>query len=401
MPFFRCGKPFDNCPLLHDDSGVSFAREFDQLMQEPTPLMRRFRRLIQPCDDNQLESMARQSQTLTRRNFGRTMRLFAPLYLSNECVNNCQYCGFSRDNPILRTTLTVPQVVAEAKHLYDLGFRNILLVAGEHPKFVSDGYLQKCIDALKEMIPTIGIEVGPMEDEQYGELVDHGAEGLIVYQETYHQETYEVLHTAGPKKKFHWRLDCPERAYAGGFRRIGIGALFGLADWQHEAISLATHLDYLMRHCWKASFSIAFPRMRPHAGNYQYSPDPTLSLTDRSLVQLIAAFRMCFPQVGIVLSTREPADLRDSLFPLGITHISAGSQTDPGGYTGAGTNDLHRTVKGRRVELEETENESCDRATGQFEIDDKRPVGEIADLLQKQGFDPVWKDWDPAILAHS
>jgi 2-iminoacetate synthase len=378
---------------------MSFASQFESLMQEPTPLMRRFRQLLLPCSDGQLESMARQSQAITRRHFGRTMRLFAPLYLSNECVNNCRYCGFSRDNPILRTTLTVPQVVAEARHLHDLGFRNILLVAGEHPKFVSEGYLQDCLDALKEMIPTIGIEVGPMEDDQYGELVEHGAEGLIVYQETYHQETYEILHTSGPKKKFHWRLDCPERAYLGGFRRIGIGALFGLADWNQEAIALATHLDYLMRHCWKASFSIAFPRMRPHAGNYQYTPDPALSLDDRSLVQLITAFRMCFPQVSIVLSTREPEDLRNSLFGLGVTHISAGSQTDPGGYTGAGTGDLHLTVKGRRVELEKKS--SCDRATGQFEIDDKRPVGEIARIIATQGFDPVWKDWDPAILAPS
>ena len=366
-------------------------------MDAPTPLVRRFRKLLEARSNGELEKMAQQSQDLTRRNFGKTMRLFAPLYLSNECVNNCQYCGFSRNNPILRTTLSIPQVVAEAKHLHDLGFRNILLVAGEHPKFVSDGYLQECVDALKDLIPTIGIEVGPMEDGQYRDLVEHGAEGLIVYQETYHQETYEVLHTSGPKKKFHWRLDCPERAYAGGFRRIGIGALFGLADWKYEALALATHLDYLMKHCWKASFTIAFPRMRPHAGNYQYTPDPALSLNDRSLVQLITAFRMCFPQVGIVLSTREPAPLRDSLFPLGVTHISAGSQTDPGGYTGAGTDDLHLTVKGRRVELDEPA--SCERATGQFEIDDKRPVSDIAHLLQQQGFDPVWKDWDSAILT--
>lgn len=376
---------------------MSFANQLDSLMDAPTPLVRRFRKLLEARSNGELEKMAQQSQDLTRRNFGKTMRLFAPLYLSNECVNNCQYCGFSRNNPILRTTLSIPQVVAEAKHLHDLGFRNILLVAGEHPKFVSDGYLQECVDALKDLIPTIGIEVGPMEDGQYRDLVEHGAEGLIVYQETYHQETYEVLHTSGPKKKFHWRLDCPERAYAGGFRRIGIGALFGLADWKYEALALATHLDYLMKHCWKASFTIAFPRMRPHAGNYQYTPDPALSLNDRSLVQLITAFRMCFPQVGIVLSTREPAPLRDSLFPLGVTHISAGSQTDPGGYTGAGTDDLHLTVKGRRVELDEPA--SCERATGQFEIDDKRPVSDIAHLLQQQGFDPVWKDWDSAILT--
>ncbi len=378
---------------------MSFSTQFEDLLARPNPLLSRFQALIQPCDASQLEAMAKQSQTLTRRHFGKTMRLFAPLYLSNECVNNCKYCGFSRDNPILRTTLTVDQVVTEARHLHALGYRNILLVAGEHPKFVSEGYLQECLDALKHFIPTLGIEVGPMEDDQYRDLVDHGGEGLIVYQETYHQETYEQLHTAGPKRKFRWRLDCPERAYAGGFRRIGIGALFGLADWQHEALSLAAHLDYLQRHCWKASFTVAFPRMRPHAGNYEYTPDPKLSLDDRTLVQLIAAFRICFPQVGIVLSTREPAQLRDSLFPLGITHISAESKTDPGGYTGAGTDDLHLTVKGRRVELEEKKSSACSRATGQFEIDDKRTTAEVAQLLKKNGFDPVWKDWDAAILT--
>ncbi|MEJ6561446.1 MAG: 2-iminoacetate synthase ThiH [Akkermansiaceae bacterium] len=378
---------------------MSFANQFEQLMEEPTSLMRRFRQLVAPCSDSQLENMALQSQQITRRHFGKTMRLFAPLYVSNECVNNCKYCGFSRDNPIFRTTLTVEQVVTEARHLHSMGFRNILLVAGEHPKFVSDGYLQSCIDAIKDFIPTIGIEVGPMEDDQYGELVDHGAEGLIVYQETYHRETYEKLHTAGPKKNFDWRLDCPERAYAGDFRRIGIGALFGLADWRYEATALATHLDYLMRHCWKSQFSVAFPRMQPHAGNYEYTPDPKLCLTDRDLVQLITAFRIVFPQVGITLSTRERASLRDSLFPLGVTHISAGSNTAPGGYTGAGKEDLHLTVKGRRVEIEEKK--ECSKATGQFEIDDERPVGEIAELLTGKGFDPVWKDWDASILSKS
>jgi len=281
------------------------------------------------------------------------MRMFAPLYVSNECVNNCSYCGFSRDNAILRTTLTIPQVVTEAKYLYKQGFRNILLVAGEHPKFVSEGYLQECIDAIKSFIPTVAIEVGPMKDHQYAELVQHGAEGLIVYQETYQRNIYTKLHTAGPKKKFDWRLECPERAYAGGFRRIGIGALFGLAPWKQEAIALAAHLEYLYKYCWKAQFSIAFPRMRPYAGNYQYQPDPDLFLSDRALVQLICAFRICFPQVNIVLSTREPKHLRDAILSLGVTHMSAGSATEPGGYTGAGSDDLHLTVKGKRVELEE------------------------------------------------
>jgi 2-iminoacetate synthase len=239
-----------------------------------------------------------------------------------------------------------------------------------------------------------------MEDHQYSELVACGAEGLVVYQETYHRETYARLHTAGPKKNFAWRLECPERAYAGGFRRIGIGALFGLADWRTEALALAAHLEYLYRHCWKAQLTVSFPRLRPHAGNHRHQADPSLTLTDRHLVQLICAFRLAFPQAGIVLSTREPATLRDKLFALGVTHISAGSHTEPGGYTGAGSGDLHRTVKGRRIELESHEQASgCSRATPQFEIDDHRSPAEVTAVLNAQNFDPVWKDWDQAILT--
>jgi 2-iminoacetate synthase len=380
-----------------DCARVSFSAQFEDLMAHPTPLMRRLERMLLPT--NALEKMARESLQITRRHFGKTMRLFAPLYLSNECVNNCSYCGFSRDNAIFRTTLSVDQVEREARHVYDLGFRNLLLVAGEHPKFVSDGYLQACLDRLKPMMPTLAIEVGPMEDHQYAEIVEHGAEGLIVYQETYHRPTYQTLHTAGPKKNFDWRLDCPERAYAGGFRRIGIGALFGLANWKYEALALAAHLEYLMKHCWKAQFTIAFPRMRPYAGNYQYTADPDLFLPDAALLQLIAAFRICFPTVGIVLSTREPASLRDALATLGVTHMSAGAKTEPGGYTGAGSDDLHLTTKGRRVEL--TEKTGCEKATEQFQISDTRSPAEVAAMLRSKQLDPVWKDWDEAILAHA
>lgn len=374
--------------------GMSFSEVYGDLLRRPTPLMRRFMGLLE--EDVSLEKLAAKSKQVTLQHFGRTMRLFAPLYVSNECVNNCSYCGFSRDAAILRTTLTVDQVVAEGRHLHAQGFRNLLLVAGEHPKFVSEGYLQDCLDALIPLFPTLALEVGPMEDEQYAEIVRHGAEGLIVYQETYHQETYSVLHTAGPKKNFDWRLDCPERAYAGGFRRIGIGALFGLADWKHEALSLAAHLEYLYRHCWKAQFSVAFPRMRPYAGNYQYQADPERYLPDAALLRLVAAFRVVFPQVAIVLSTREPAGLRDALATLGITHMSAGARTEPGGYTGAGSEDLHLTVKGRRVEL--SERTGAEKATEQFQIHDKRSPGEVAEMLRGKGIDPVWKDFDQVLV---
>lgn len=340
--------------------------------------------------------MAREAAALTRQYFGRTMRLFAPLYLSNECVNNCAYCGFSRDNPIFRVTLEVEQVVREARHLADEGFKHILLVAGEHPKFVSDGYLEACLTALRGFVPTLAIEVGPMEQPEYARMVAAGAEGLVVYQESYDRAAYAGYHTAGPKKDFDWRLACPERGAAAGFRRIGLGALFGLSDWRREAIRLAAHVEFLQNRCWKSSFTVSFPRLRPAAGGFT----PAHPLADRDFVQLLCAFRICFPQVGIVLSTRESAALRDAVLPLGVTSMSAGSHTEPGGYTGVGRRDLHLTLKGRRVELDSATRNTA-AATGQFDIADERSASEIAALLRSRRFDPVWKDWDEALLADS
>lgn len=371
---------------------MSFSEFCHQTETPPSPLLRRFASLIAPKSDAELERMAAESSAITARNFGKAMRLFAPLYLSNECINTCAYCGFSRDNPIVRVTLEVEQMAAEARHLAVEGFRNILLVAGEHPKFVSNGYLERCVRRLREEMPSISLEVGPMETAEYVPLVAAGAEGLVVYQETYHRATYAELHVAGPKKNFDWRLDCPERAYKAGFRRLGIGALFGLYEWEFEASALARHIEYLLRHCWKAQLTVSLPRMRPAAGEFT----PKYSLPDREYVQLVCALRLCFPQIGIVLSTREPAALRDALIPLGITMMSAGSHTEPGGYTGQGKDALHLTVKGRAV----AETNGAEGATGQFEIADERTPSQIAGVLRERGYEAVWKDWDAAILDH-
>lgn len=369
---------------------MSFADLYRQPDSISSPLMRRFARLISAKSDAELERMAGESSAITKRNFGRAMRLFAPLYLSNECINTCAYCGFSRDNPIVRVTLEVEQMAVEARHLAAEGFRNILLVAGEHPKFVSNGYLERCVRRLREEMPSISLEVGPMETAEYLPMVAAGAEGLVVYQETYHRATYAELHVAGPKKNFDWRLECPERAYEAGFRRLGIGALFGLYEWEFEALALARHIEYLLRHCWKAQLTVSLPRMRPAAGEFE----PKYTLPNREYVQLVCALRLCFPQIGIVLSTREPAALRDAMIPLGITMMSAGSHTEPGGYTGQGKEALHLTVKGRAV----AETGGAEAATGQFDIADERSAGEIAGVLRARGYEAVWKDWDVAIL---
>jgi 2-iminoacetate synthase len=322
------------------------------------------------------------------------MRLFAPLYLSNECINNCHYCGFSRDNPILRVTLDVAEVVAEAQHLARQGFRQILLVAGEHPRFVSSDYLAECVRALVPDFSSISIEVGPMKTEDYIPIVEAGAEGLVVYQETYNRGVYAEMHTAGPKRDFNFRLDCAERGYAAGFRRLGIGALIGLSRWRDEAIALAAHLEHLFKHCWQAQITVSLPRLRPAAGGFR----PLFSMTDRELAQLVCALRITFPQLGIVLSTRERATLRDSLALIGVTMMSAGSHTEPGGYTRQGREHLHRTVRGRIVAPEYQDGED-EFATGQFEISDERSPAEIAAVLRRRGIEPVWKDWDQALCG--
>jgi 2-iminoacetate synthase len=355
--------------------------------------------LISPAASESLETLCVRSQKLTQQRFGKTIRLFAPLYLSNECINNCSYCGFSRDNPILRVTLSLDEVRREAAELKAQGFRNVLLVAGEHPKFVSNNYLRDCVAALHADWPSVSLEVGPMETEEYRPLVAAGADGLVVYQETYDREIYAQMHTAGPKRNFDWRLETPERAYAAGFRRLGIAPLYGLADWRFEALSLAAHADYLLRNCWKAQITVSLPRLRPCAGEFE----PLTHISDREFVQAICALRLMFPDVGIVLSTREEPRLRDGLIPLGVTMMSAGARTEPGGYTGAGKDKIHHTERGVIKELAAGASEWAARedrptnATGQFNIGDERTPQEVAEHIRKLGYEPVWKDWDAAL----
>jgi 2-iminoacetate synthase len=350
---------FNSLPLaaLVKRSQVTTLAAARESLSNERPSLADFAQLISPVAGALLEDLGRRSHALTQKRFGKVIRLFAPLYLSNECINNCKYCGFSRDNPILRVTLSLAEVRREAAELQRQGFRNVLLVAGEHPKFVSNGYMADCVAAVRESAPSVSLEVGPMETAEYQPLV------------------------------------------AAGFRRLGLGALYGLADWRYEALCVAAHADYLLRHCWKAQVTISLPRLRPCAGEFQ----PLTHMSDRELVQLLCAFRLMFPDVGLVLSTRESPKLRDGLFPLGVTLISAGSHTEPGGYTGAGRETIHQTVRGRIVERGASEwaGPAAEgvNATGQFQIADERTPEQVAEFLRKIGYEPVWKDWDAALMA--
>ena len=388
-------------PILLETARNADASMVDRSLDRLKPTLHDFACLVSERASDRMEVLANLSHQITRRRFGKVIRMFAPLYLSNECINNCSYCSFSRDNSILRVTLTQKEIEREAESLKREGFRNILLVAGEHPKFISQDYLQECVRTSCKFFPAVSLEVGPMDTEEYRNMVTAGAEGLVVYQETYDRDIYSKMHTSGPKKDFDFRLATPERAYNAGFRRLGIGVLFGLSDWRYEALCLAAHVKWLLKKCWKSHITISFPRLRPNAGEFE----PLTLLSDRDFVQLTCAFRILFPDVGIVLSTREPVSLRNGLMPLGITMMSAGSHTEPGGYTGAGSNHLHQTKNGRIVDeiegtapLGQEENERT-QAGEQFAIADHRSPTEVANAVRRIGYEPVWKDWDPGFLT--
>jgi 2-iminoacetate synthase len=316
-----------------------------------------------------LEDLARLANRITRARFGATVRLFSPLYLSNECVSTCTYCGYSAGNDIRRRTLTVEEVQAEAAELHRRGFRHILLVAGEHARIVSKDYLEQCVAAVAPSFAQVSVEVQVWDTDTYRRLVAAGCDGVVVYQEAYDPGTYGAVHLKGKKRNYAWRLAAPDRAAEAGMRRLGIGALLGLdPDWRSEAIYLAAHAQALIRRWWRCEVQIALPRLRPAAGGYEPS-DP---VDDVSFVQLLCALRIVLPDVGISLSTREPAPFRDGLVQLGVTSMSAGSHTEPGGY--AAESD----------------------AEPQFEISDRRSPREVAAALRAAGLDPVWKDWQRA-----
>lgn len=331
-----------------------------------------FAALISPAADGMLEELGRAARRVTERRFGRTVHLFAPLYLSNECLSTCTYCGFSKDLDVRRRTLTPAEVQREAQHLLRDGFRHVLLVSAEHRKHVSPEYVEMVLRRLHPDVPSLTIETEVWDTEHYERFAAAGCEGVVIYQETYDEGSYAQTHLGGRKRHYGYRLAGPERVAAGGLRRVGIGALFGLhPDWREDAIALAAHGAWLTRTYWRLEVTAAFPRMRPSASGFQ----PKDLLGDREFVRLTAAYRLLLHDVGIVLSTREPAALRDGILPFGVTHMSAGSHTEPGGYEEPGA------------------------AEEQFSISDERSPAEVAQVLRSLGYDPVWKDWSAALAG--
>lgn len=328
-----------------------------------------FKALISPAAVPYLEQMAQLSQQLTKKRFGKTIQMYAPMYLSNECNNICTYCGFSFDNKVKRKTLSETEIIQEVEAIKKHGFNHILLVTGEANQIVHVDFFLKAIKLIKSQFANISIEVQPLETEEYKVLHEAGVYSVLIYQETYHQEVYKTYHPKGKKSNFDYRLETPDRIGNAGIHKIGLGVLLGLEDWRTDSFFCALHLDYLQKLYWQTKYSISFPRMRPAEGIIE----PNIIVTDKELLQLICAYRLLNEEVELSISTRESEKFRNNIIPLGVTSMSAGSKTNPGGY-------------------------AVDTGTlEQFEISDERSAEEIAALITNSGYEVIWKDWDHAL----
>lgn len=329
-----------------------------------------FMALISPAATIYLEQMAQECHELTKKRFGKTIQMYAPLYLSNECQNICTYCGFSLDNKIKRKTLTDSEIRLEVEALKTAGFDNVLIVTGEANYTVNINYFLNAIAQIKERFSTISVEVQPLSAEEYLQLHQAGVYSVMVYQETYHQEVYKKYHTKGKKSNFDFRLETPDRIGKAGIHKIGLGVLLGLEDWRTDSFFNALHLDYLQKTYWQTKYSVSFPRLRPAEGIIE----PNFIMDDKDLTQLICAYRLWNEDLEISISTRENENFRNNIIPIGVTSISAGSKTNPGGYV---------------VDPQSLE---------QFEISDERSAQEIAKIIRDQGYEPIWKD-NPYLIS--
>jgi 2-iminoacetate synthase len=322
--------------------------------------------LLSPGAAPLLEELAQRARRIALARHGRAITLYAPLYLSNRCTCACPYCGFGREPRGAGRALTLEEAVAEASHLARGGMRHLLLVSAEDPARWPVARLAEAVAAIREVVPSVSVEVQSLAEGDYRALAAAGLHGVTLYQETYDEERYRALHPRGPKADFDWRLGTLDRAGAAGVQSLTAGALWGLVPWRLEALRLGLHARWLQRRHWRSLVGLGLPRLShvPPAFAIEHPVD------DASFVQIICALRIFLEDASMALSTREPAGLRDRLVHLGITHCSAGSRTSPGGYTDPGG------------------------ASQQFEVEDTRDPAAVAAALADEGFEPVAKDWD-------
>lgn len=354
--------PFEK--FFREVSPEEVERSIHSGAQDPARLLA----LLSPAAERLLEPMAQKAHALTLMHFGKTVQLYTPMYLSNYCENECAYCGFNAANKMPRKTLTLEEMEKEAAFIASTGIQHLLILTGDSREKSPPAYIRKCLKVLKKYFSSISVEIYALTGEEYANLARSGVDGLTLYQETYDEVVYARVHKAGPKMDFRFRLDAPERAAQSGMRSVNIGTLLGLNDWRKEVFGMGLHAQYLQDRYGKVEIGVSLPRIRPHTGDFKAITE----VNDRNMTQIIVALRLFLPRIGITLSTRENASLRENLLPLGITRMSAGSTTRVGGHT-IGFSEEHNVP--------------------QFEISDPRDVQEIKEMLAAKGYQPVLKDW--------
>jgi 2-iminoacetate synthase len=328
-------------------------------------------RLLSPAAQELLETMARRAHAEHLRHFGRAVNFFTPLYISDHCTNQCLYCGFSARNRQRRHHLSMEEIARETEAIAQSGLSHVLLLTGDARRLSSPAYIAEAAGVMRRLMASVSVEVYAMTREEYALLLASGVDGMTMFQETYKRELYARLHPAGPKNDFVFRLEAPGRAAAAGMRSIGVGALLGLDDWRCDAFYTALHAHWLQSAWPSVECSVSVPRLRPSGASFT----DIRPVADRDIVQYISALRCCMPRLGITVSTRESAKLRDNLLPLGVSRMSAGVSTAVGTRAGGHTGD------------------------GQFRIEDTRSVKELSDALACRGYQAVLKDWeDPGPL---
>jgi 2-iminoacetate synthase len=325
--------------------------------------------LLNITDPEILEELYHTAKAIKEKIYGNRLVIFAPLYITNQCVNNCLYCAFRKDNKeLVRVTLTIDEIREEVEYLVKQGQKRILLVAGEHPKQSALSYVGEAIDAIYKVnfngnnIRRVNINTAPLSLDEFKTLKSFGIGTYQCFQETYHSETYKNMHPSGPKKDYAWRLYAMDRAIQAGIDDVGVGALFGLTDYRFETLAMLTHAFNLDERYGIGPHTISVPRLEP-ALNAPAAEKPPFAVDDKDFKKLVAIIRLAVPYTGIILSTRERAELRRDLFNVGISQISAGSRTSPGAYKDS---DMHKDEHnmeqfqlGDHRSLEEVVNDCC------------------------------------------
>lgn len=367
MSYYDIYLKYRDFPLEKFFNGIS-SRDIESAIGTERQNENQFLTLLSPSAENYLEEMAQKAHNLTLRHFGKTIQLYTPLYLSNYCENQCDYCGFNSKNNIARKKLGLEEVEREAEYIALTGLEHVLILTGDSRAVSSPRYIKDCVKVLKKYFSSISIEVYALTENEYMEMAREGVDGLTLYQETYNEIAYKKIHKAGPKSDYLFRLDAPERAAKNGMRNVNVGILLGLDDWRKEAFFMGLHAKYIQDKFSDVEVGVSVPRLRPHTGDFKIPVD----ISDKNIAQIIMALRIFMPHLDITMSTRETPRLREDLLPLGVTRMSAGSSTKVGGHTTESYKEL---------------------SLPQFEISDRRSVGQIKAMLTAKGYQPILKDW--------